>query len=58
MGGSRELDLEEEQSKISHLMATFKQMHEVDDGVDIGDHLEREFLDIIQIFANERKQKN
>ncbi len=39
-------------------MATFKNLEDVDDPVEIGDHLEKEFLDIIRLFYSERKQKN
>ena len=39
-------------------MATFKNLEDVDDPVEIGDHLEKEFLDIIHLFYNEWKQKN
>ena len=34
-------------------MATFKNLDDVEDNNDIGDHLEKEFLDIIHLFANE-----
>jgi hypothetical protein len=39
-------------------MATFKNLDEADDTIDIGDHLEWEFLEIIHLFANEWKSKN
>jgi len=39
-------------------MTTFKNLDDAKETSDIGDHLEREFLDIIHLFANERKSKN
>lgn len=45
-------------SKINNLMATFKNFeHNEFEQNDLGDHLEKEFLDIIHLFTNERKAK-
>jgi len=38
------------QSKISNLMATFKNFKEAYDPVDIGDTFEKEFLEIFHLF--------
>jgi hypothetical protein len=43
-------------SKISNLMASFKNIEEGEERTDLSDHLEQEFLDIIHLFTNERKQ--
>ena len=43
--------------KIASLMATFKNMEEIEDSTpELSGHLEREFLDIIRLFASKRKQ--
>lgn len=42
--------------KINNLMATFKNLEDADERNEIGDHLEKEFLDIIHLFTTERKQ--
>lgn len=43
--------------KINNLMATFKNLEDADERNEIGDHLEKEFLDIIHLFTTERKQQ-
>lgn len=36
-------------------MATFKNLEDGEERNDLSDHLEKEFLDIIHLFTNERK---
>jgi len=39
-------------------METFKNLESAEDPIEISDHLEKEFLDIVHLFNNERRQKH
>lgn len=39
-------------------MATFKNLDDCEDNPDLSEHLEKEFADILKLFANERKHKS